>query len=235
MDIESRTAAIVSAYYAADYLEGRLENLAEQDKLDLTLVICQDGSREAEIASQFLSKQVKILTTVDVPTVYQAWNLAITNLLHDDDANSIYVTNANSDDRLFPGAIAKLKQALDEHPKYAAAYGNQMIVEKIGGEMVGKFEWAEGGLAELMQGCFLGPMPMWRASLHQKYGLFNGDMLSAGDYEFWLRLAAGGERFWHVPEMIGAYLQTDSSRGNREPLRALWETARARARYRHGQ
>ena len=148
--------------------------------------------------------------------------------------SSDLLTNANTDDRLYPSALAKLAAALDVHKKYAVAYADVDVVLELGGAPTGRYEWAEGGIEDLLHGCFLGPMPMWRKSLHTQYGLFDGDMHSAGDYEFWMRIAKAGEKFWHVKEVCGAYLKRDDSAEHRFKLRSIWEQARAKGRYREG-
>jgi glycosyltransferase involved in cell wall biosynthesis len=226
----SKVTAIISAYFAEKYLEGRIQNLQEQDPKPEILIICQANSREEDIALPFLGDGTSLIHTEDIPTIYAVWNKAITFLQKRGGCE--YVTNANCDDRLYPGALKKLADTLDHRHQAAMAYFNIDIVNEIGGKPVNLFNWAEGGLKELLQGCFLGPMPMWRLNLHEKYGLFDAEMHSAGDYEFWLRIAAGGERFQKIPETLGAYLNRDDSAGNRQSLRAIWETARARARYR---
>ncbi len=122
---------------------------------------------------------------------------------------------------------------LDKETTYGVVYANQDIVTEIGGDPIGQFTWAEGGLKELMQGCFVGPMPMWRRKLHDRYGYFDENYKSAGDYEYWLRLANGGVKFYHVRDWAsGAYLQRKNSVEHREPLRSLWETNNIRMRYR---
>jgi GT2 family glycosyltransferase len=217
-----KVSAIVSAYYAVDFLNGRIENLMQQSPRPEIVIIAQEGSKEAEIAAGY---DVKLITTPDIPTIYVCWNMGIK------EASGEYITNSNSDDRLYKGALAKLTDTLDKYPKYAVAYGDQDIVEKMGGDPISRYTWAEGGFDKLMEGCFIGPMPMWRRKLHDKYGYFDGEMHSSGDYEFWLRIAKAGEMFFHVREPMGAYLRRKESAENREPLRSLWETARARGRY----
>jgi len=229
-----KVSAIISAYYAADFLAGRIENLLEQSEKPEVIVVCQNGSAEKAIAEKF---NVIIITTDDIPTVYEAWNMGIKN------ATGKYITNANSDDRLYEHGIKRLADVLDKNTKYAVAYGNQDIVEDLEAEPKERFEWQEGGLAELLHGCFLGPMPMWRKSLHDTYGYFleserlrNGDIYKyqiASDYEFWLRLARGGERFYHLRgPSIGKYLRRKEGREHREKNRTIWETARIRGKYR---
>lgn len=226
-----KVSAIVSAYYAEKYILDRLENLIEQEPQPEIVVICQGDSSELALSAEFLRDHpnlpgFKIVTTPDIPTIYAAWNLGV------ESASGVYLTNANCDDRLYPGALGKLANVLDEYPQFAAAYFNIDQMKEIGGEPVGRFEWAEGDLSVLLQGCFLGPMPMWRKSLHEEYGPFDPEMQSAGDYEFWLRLAAAGERFFHLRETLGSYLIREDSAERRSEVRAVWETARARARYR---
>ena len=161
-----KVSAIVSAYFAADYLAGRLDNLFTQEPKPEIVVICQRDSAEHKIIRNYALDVVLVLTD-DIPTIYKAWNLGI------EASSGEYLTNANSDDRLLPGALAKMSAILDGKPSYALVYGNQDIVTEIGGDPTGKFEWAEGGIEELLKGCFCGPMPMWRKSLHTKHGYFD--------------------------------------------------------------
>ena len=222
-----KVSTIVSAYFAADYLAGRLDNLFTQEPKPEIVVVCQRNSAEHKIIQDYALDVVLVLTD-DIPTIYAAWNLGI------EASSGEYVTNANCDDRLFPGALAKMAAILDGKPAYALVYGNQDIVAEIGGDPTGKFEWAEGGIEQLLKGCFCGPMPMWRKSLHAKHGYFDPEMQVAGDYEFWLRITKAGERLYHIKETVGAYLNIRTSAEKRQRNLTSWETARARARYRKG-
>lgn len=223
-----KVSAIISAYYAEEFIEGRIDNLLRQSLMPEVVVVCQRGTAEHLTATKYRADEVKVVLTDDVPTIYTAWNLGIQASTGD------YLTNANSDDRLYPGALAKLAKALDDHPKYAVAYSDADVVEALSGPPVNRYEWDEGGLNTLLIGCFMGPWPMWRRSLHDKYGLFDAEMYSAGDYEFWLRLASKGERFFHLREVTGAYLSRAESAEHKFKLRSLWEQARAQGRYREG-
>jgi glycosyltransferase involved in cell wall biosynthesis len=223
----SKVTAIISAYFAEEYLKGRIENLLAQDPRPEVIVVCAFQSQEAEIVQTVIGsgREIAVVFTIGIPTIYEAWNLAI------EIATGDYITNANSDDRLYPGALKILSRALDENPEIAIAYGDDDIVNEIGGDPVNRHQWIEGDLDVLRQVCFLGPMPMWRKSLHDKYGVFDEAMKSSGDYEFWLRMASRGERMKHIPRAIGAYLKRKDSVERRESLRTIWETARARSRY----
>ncbi len=216
-------SALVSAYYAEKFLPGRIENLLAQSLRPEIIVVCQSGSREEAIAASY--PECRIITTPDIPTIYAAWNTAASA------SEGEFLTNANCDDRFMPRGLEEMVRQLQRAPRYAVCYGDQDIVQQIDGPVVDHYRWAEGGYRELLKGCFIGPMPVWRRSLHDKYGWFDPELRVAGDYEFWLRIAAGGERFLHLRAVVGTYLNRTDSAEHRQALRAVWETARVRAKY----
>ena len=108
--------------------------------------------------------------------------------------------------------------------------GTDLRPSSVSGHL-GELTWNEGGLDELVKGCFIGPMPMWKAELHRKFGMFDETYHVAGDYEFWLRLASRGVKFRRYAEPLGAYTRREKGAELREPLRTTWETARARSKY----
>lgn len=218
----SRISAIVSAYYAEPYLAGRIENLLEQKPKPEIIVVCQRDSKEHEISKGY---DVVIVLTDDIPTIYKAWNMGI------EKAKSEFITNANSDDRLYKGAFQSMIETFEKDKRIGVVYPDVDIVQEIDGAPVGRFTWNEGGLDELVKGCFIGPMPMWKAELHRKFGMFDETYHVAGDYEFWLRLASRGVKFRRYAEPLGAYTRRKKGAELREPLRTTWETARARSKY----
>jgi glycosyltransferase involved in cell wall biosynthesis len=228
-----KVSAIISAYFCEEYLEGRIENLKAQTLRPQIVVVAEDWSQELEIAENLCDPLIDTyVITPDVPTIYKAWNLGIKA------AKGEYITNANSDDRLADYGIFKLAHELDKRPEVGLVYADVDIVESLEGGFnsawrEGYFRWAEGGHKELLQQCFLGPMPMWRKSLHEKYGYFDPQFQSAGDYEYWLRLAKAGVKFHHLREVLGIYLRRDDQaeqRFGREGIGAS-ETLTARMRY----
>jgi glycosyltransferase involved in cell wall biosynthesis len=71
---------------------------------------------------------------------------------------------------------------------------------------------------------------MWRRELHSVYGEFDSCFEVAGDYEFWLRLAAK-ERFHHIPEVLGLYLVSPGGMEHRNLQLCAQESELARARH----
>ena len=228
-----KASAIISAYFGEQFLDGRIQNLLLQTLRPQIVVVAQEKSTEVDIAERMLdaSHGDLLIQTTDVPTIYKAWNMGIEGALGE------YITNANCDDRLAKRAIERLSQDLDRRPEVAVVYPDVDIVADLTGGFdyawrTGYFRWAEGGFKELLEICFLGPMPMWRKSLHSKHGWFDEHMQSAGDYEFWLRIAKAGELFHHMRESLGIYLRRPDSAENRDPLVGARETKIAKKRYR---
>jgi len=212
-------SAIVSAYYAEEFLEGCVEDLHNQTLRPEIVVVCQEGSREHKIAKEQLGEIAdKIVTTPDIPTIYEAWNLGVKA------ARGKYLTNANTDDRHRPDAYEQMVAVLESMPHIDVVYADVFVTwehnqtyaefmaemkgkEVIAGREVGKpgiMQWLEYDRAELFGGCFMGPQPMWRANLHQRYGLFDPEMITAGDYEFWLRVSRE-DNMYHIPLALGLY------------------------------
>jgi len=226
-----KLTGLLSTYYDLPLLQGRLDNLLTQDGVDMEVVVIAGiESDEIDIIREWrvdnYEHRFKIIHTNDVPTLYDAWNQGIAI------ASGEYLTNINTDDRLYPGALQKMIDVLDSDSSVGVVYPDVDRVHEIDGEPFGTFSWVEGDMAVLLKGCFLGPMPMWRKSLHDEYGLFDGDFHSSGDYDFWLRIANAGVKFHRIAEPLGRYFDRKESIEHREPVRTTWETARAKGKYR---
>lgn len=224
--MEPKVSCLLSAYYGADFLKRRMDNLLSQRGVEFEiLVACAEGSREQEILQEYDYESIILLqVTEDVPTLYATWNELISV------ASGEYFTNTNSDDILYPGALEFLAEALDKNPKEDIVYANSDIINKVNGDPVNRHLWPQGTFFDLVHGCFIGPMPMWRKSLHSKYGLFDAEMFSSGDYEFWLRVTKEGAGMLHLERVIGAYLARQGLE-KKYPVLTVIETARARSRY----
>ncbi len=72
---------------------------------------------------------------------------------------------------------------------------------------------------------------MWRREAHEEHGYFDAGMVSAGDYEFWLRLAQN-RKFLRVPETLGLYLESSASVEHANRKLGGQEVKIARDRYR---
>ena len=64
----------------------------------------------------------------------------------------------------------------------------------------------------VMIACLAGPDPLWKKSLHNTVGYFDGDNFrSIADWEMWIRFAKSGAKFKLVPEVLCIYLDHDNT------------------------
>jgi glycosyltransferase involved in cell wall biosynthesis len=221
--IMPKVTAIVSAYYAKRFIASRLANLMEQTLVPEIIVVCQAGSDEESVARKCCG--ARTILTPGIPTIYDAWNIGIAK------ATGEYICNANSDDLYAPDGIEEMANALDEHRDCAVVYGDCWRAEKYQDSAVGRMNRRTGGYPELLAGYFVGPMPMWRKSLHEKYGVFDDQMRICGDYEFFLRIAAYGEKFYRLDRIVGTYLRRADSAEHANPILLKMETKLVQERY----
>jgi len=232
---EPLVSAIVSAYKAERFMRGCLEDLEGQtiaDQIEIIVVDTGSPQKEGAIVEEFQQRYNNIvyLRTEERETVYAAWNRAIRV------ARGKYLTNANTDDRHRKDAFEILMRKLDENPHISLVYADVIITDEENktfgtARQIGAYSWLEFDREALVKkGCFVGPQPMWRRTLHDQHGYFDPAFVSAGDYEFWMRIAKTTE-FLRVPQTLGVYLKSPTSVEHANQPRAVEETRIAHERH----
>jgi GT2 family glycosyltransferase len=222
----AKITALVSAYYAEDYISRRIENLLECTPLPEIIVVCRSGSAEHKIAQRY---PVTTVATQDVPTIGKAWNIGI-KLSHGE-----YLTTANTDDYWLPGGMERLAKVLDSNPRIDLAFSKVQRSEDgvtrdwnrcqiFTGEIDFPYEL-------IKQKCLIGPMPMWRRSVHDQLGLFDEQMVVSTDYDMWLRMAHAGKSFYYISRACGVYEYRDDSLEHRSKRTWIYENSIVRSRY----
>lgn len=229
-----KVTAIVSTYSAERFMRECLEDLVAQTifpGIEVIIVDAASPQNERSIVEEFQQRHpnIRYLRTEQREGLYAAWNRAIRL------ARGEYLTNANTDDRHAPHALETVARALDAHPEAGVAYASMAITDQenatLGTAPIrGRFKARKFDRRRLFHDCMPGPQPMWRRSLHDRFGLFDETFVTAGDYEFWLRIF-GETRFLHIPEVLGLFLQSPQSISNSDPERSLRECEIARDRH----
>ena len=214
--------AIVSAYYCHEWLENRIKNLLDQDEVPAIYAMSQVDSKESEILLGF-PRVINILTH-GVPTVYQAWNELIKA------SSGEYIIVANSDDRLAKSATFEMKEVLDNDPTIGLVYGDFYVVTEEHGEPVQHVTLRDPE-SDLLDGCYIGHYPMWRRSLHDRYGYFDEQYRIASDYEMWLRFQKNGVKFHHIKKPLGTFWNRGDNLEFKQNNRLIWEQARIKRKY----
>jgi len=206
--------AIVSTYNSEKYIRGCLEDLQAQtisDQLEIIVVDSGSQQNEAHIVREFQQRftNIRYIRTEARETIYSAWNRSAHV------AKGKYLTNANTDDRHRVDAFEHMVRVLEVDDSAALVYADTAVTTQENMEfskarITGCFRWPEYSAKHLFSVCYIGPQPMCRLSLHEKYGYFEASHKVAGDYEFWLRMALH-EKFVHIPEVLGLYLSSENS------------------------
>jgi cellulose synthase/poly-beta-1,6-N-acetylglucosamine synthase-like glycosyltransferase len=221
--------ALVSAYYAEDYIGRRLDNMLSSKVAPEIIVVCQAGSTEHKIAQRYA---VTTVATQDVPTIGKAWNIGIKL------SSGEYLTTANTDDLWLPGGMEQLVKVLDDDPGVDLVFAANMKAEAGGIEKWNRYGAVSGVIDfpyELFsRRCIVGPMPVWRRSIHKSIGLFDETMTVACDYDMWLRMADAAMSLYYVPEPCGIYERRPDSLEHRNQSILQHENELVRSRYARG-
>ncbi len=207
--------AIVSTYNAVRFIQGCLNDLVQQTLVDQMEIIVVDSASEqdeAAIVRDFQSRHanIKYMRTHERESVYQAWNRGIKFAL------GKYVTNANTDDRHRRDAFELMAQVLEENGAIVLVYADVVKTGTANETFkdctpTGFLRWPEWNRDALLEkGCFIGPQPVWRRSVHDDYGYFDASFHISADYEFWLRISQTYD-FQHIPQTLGLYLEREDS------------------------
>ena len=209
-----KTTTIISSVYNGDlYIKGFMENIVRQTKFDdclLFLLNCNSKGREFDAIWPYLRKYPNIRYE-QLPydcTVYEAWNYVIAN------SSSKYLTNANIDDKLRPDFIEKTTALLDDNEDIDVAYCYNVVTNDYNitdadidysDKNLQIFNTGEFSIPNLLGANLPHNHPLWRRSLHDRYGLFSTNFVSGSDWEFWLRCAMGGSKMSLIKEPLGIY------------------------------
>ncbi len=215
MSANSRTpiplvSAIVPTYNAGSFLPGLLENLVEQslgDQLEIIIVDTDSQTNEWEIVKPYLDKYSNMSY---VRTSYRESGAAATNK-GIELAKGKYITPAPTDDRLRVDALELMAMELENNPDISLVYADVLMTmsanqtfahHKRSGYSI-RFDY---GLDMMMTGYHMGPLAMWKRSLHDSVGFFDDKYLCANDYDFYCRVALQAS-MRHIPKFLGLYMR----------------------------
>ncbi len=207
-----KVSAIISTYNSEIFMRGCMQDLVEQTLFEmeqLEIIVIDSASSQSEQAivreyqNIYGNEKIKYIRTEERVTLYKAWNIGI-NL-----AKGQYITNANTDDRHRKDALELMAVYLDNHIDTGLVYADQLITNKENDTFEDtnanqRWGWDEFDYSILEKRCIIGPAPMWRKSIHELYGYFHEEFVSAADYEFWLRIGRF-VKFYRYPDILGLY------------------------------
>jgi len=231
---EYLVSAIVPTYNAGRFMRGLLEDLEGQTiahRMEIVVVDTCSPTNEGAIVKEFQQRYDNIvyIRTERRESSHSAINRCIGG------ARGKYLTLACTDDRHKKDAFERMAAVLEARPDVALVYANSYITTAENETFenhsrLAIYRWTDFNPLQLHYGCYVGPQPMWRRDVHEQYGYFDESLESAGDWDFWLRMAES-EIFLHIDEFLGLYLYSPTSSEHRDPELSLRETLLVQQRH----
>lgn len=201
-----KISIITSIYKGKIFIEHFLQEITKQtifNKCELILINANSPENEEEVIKIYLKKYKNIIykKLKKRVTIYKAWNEAIKL------SSGEYLTNINLDDRIDPKCYEIYAHELDKDQSidlvYSDGYQTNLINKSFAPHpRIGTIYKPEFSKKNLKNNCLPSFNPMWKKSLHNKYGLFNEKFTIAGDWEFWIRIAKNNIKF---KKIFGVY------------------------------
>lgn len=226
-----------SLFKGEKFIQGYIEDMLRQtifSDIEFVLLNCDSPENEEKYLLPLYQKydNIKYVKLDSDPGLYQAWNIAIGL------CSSDIIGNWNIDDRKSPNSIEILYNRLLKKPNIDVVYGIT-YVSHIANEKYEQNEYnliypyLPHSLENLLRNNSPHCMPLWRKSLHDRFGYFDESYISAADGEFWLRCAFGGAKIELVNHPVGLYYENPTGRStNPEHLqKCLEEVKRSRLPY----
>lgn len=219
-----KVALLTSVFDGDRFLDDFLENsagLQGYENCEHFLIRAASPGNEHEALVRFAESwpSAVYVNLVSDPGLYAVWNLAACL------ATAPYLSNANLDDRRSPEQLKVLVGRLEQDPTIDVASAALRVSKRA------PITWNESaglpvlfgdgipetyGVKRLFKAVNGQPaarniphcMPVWRRSLHSKYGYFYEPQYGpSADWEFWLRVGVEGVRFAHESKPLGLYLK----------------------------
>lgn len=207
-----KISIITSVYDGDDYIRSFLEDITRQtifeEKCELILVNANSPGNEEPVIQEFIEKYPNNIVYKKLdedPGIYGTWNIAAKM------ATGEYLTNANLDDKKAPYSIEKHAKTLFVNPEVDLVYADLYITEKANElfeevtNISRRYNFPEFSYENLKMVNMPHNNPMWRKNYHDKYGYFDEQYRSAGDWEMWLRGASKGSVFKKIHQVLGVY------------------------------
>lgn len=215
--ISERSITILTAFYkSADLVQSKIQNLQKQtifNECTIVILNCQNLEGEREQYREFLENNHNVIEIFyeNHIRLYPTWDDGIKA------TKSEFICNSNADDMWHPQYLEKCRKYLYMHQNIACV--SSKILLTYTKNQIDHNSWKHEHT--LPKGTYpqttAGPCPVWRRSLHDKYGYF-GNYRTIGDAKMWEKWHAGNEKFGYIDEALVLYYASGMSLERRVDL-----------------
>jgi hypothetical protein len=203
-----------SVYNGADTIEGFIKDIVNQTifdkKVELILIHPKTSpgyEEEKRIINKYMKEHNNIVYKVleEDPGTYACWNIGIKL------ATGEYCTNANLDDRRSKNYLEKFAKELYLNSDIDLIYSDALITDNYNETLENntsngrRYNFPEFSFENLKMVNMPHACPLYRKSLHDKYGYFREDLRSASDWEFHLRCSSHGSKMKKIQDISYLY------------------------------
>lgn len=192
-----KVSIYIPAYKAERYLRDAIDSVLGQDYADLEICVADDGSPDATRAvleSYGAEPRLRWVSNRNGGIGF-ASNSAIRL------ARGQYIGQLDSDDRLKPGAVRRLADYLDEHPKIGCVYSSCERIDAAGNYLHDEYSFPEFSREKMMLTSIAHHFRMFRRQVWERTETFREDIVNAVDYDMFLKMSEVA-RFHHIEEML---------------------------------
>jgi len=220
-----RISIITSVYKGDAFIRDFLEDIVRQtifSECELIIINANSPENEEPIILEHCKQYPNIIYVrlAKDPGLYAVWNMG-TQM-----ARADFIANANIDDHRNPEILEMHARALEENPGVDVVYSDFYISETPNRRFEDSdkcylLSKGEFSLSNAWQ-CQPGPFPMWRKSLHDKFGYFDENYKSGGDWDFWCRIIHKGVKFKRVPGISGTFYGNPTGLSSTQQANKEW-------------
>lgn len=198
-------SVLLTVHNFADHVGAALRSVALGEGVPLEVVAVDDASTDDSVAVvREVSRELPWLPITLIRRTHNGGLPAARNLaLEHARADLVFVLDA--DNMVLPRGIAKLRDALEQHPEAAFAYGLIECFDEHGPLDV--LSWMDWDPARLRHGNFVDAMALIRRPALLEVGGYALDPALYGweDFAVWVAMADAGRHGIRVPDFVARY------------------------------